>query len=346
MYCTGCGHENADGTRFCVECGKPLDDNSQVVQETHENTPVNTEPQFASPAIQAGVAANAQHQQSAQGTSVLPVMQSGGGVSSSAYQPVGSASVTTQTNSAGVSNSKMFGENTKKLLVPLIIIVAVALIAIIVCAIVLSGVLGGNEIQSQTSNENQDSQSGAQSTQVIGNAEKSEHTVVFETNGGTTYDQIDIKAGDVITSPVEPVRYGYTFTGWYLNSACTNRIKFPYTVKQDDPAKLIIYAGWKDSDESGYDDGYDDGIFPQSSTEYLDDYDVSVLDKDEIQRAINEIYARNGYIFQKSKSEKRYFESQPWYHGTEKDMGKVRSKFNKYELANEKLLTRYRSYYE
>lgn len=336
MFCPECGSKNEDGAVFCEECGARLDANQSGAGESNqEATQVITQIPPASSIAE---------------TRPLTPQSSGG--SSGTY---GEASPSSTYQSPGMSNGAVNpGNNTaspqkssKK--VPIIIAVILGIVIIAAaCFLVLGGLLGSGTEESQEDEiaieETSSSASTEQSAQVSGELEKSEHVVVFETNGGTTYDQIDIKAGDVITSPVEPIRYGYTFTGWYLNSACTDRIKFPYTVKQDDPAKLIIYAGWKDSDESGYDDGYDDGIFPQSSSEYLDDYDVAGLSKDQIQRAINELYARNGYIFQKDKGEKRYFESQPWYKGTEKNMGKVRSKFNKYELANEKLLTRYREY--
>ena len=58
----------------------------------------------------------------------------------------------------------------------------------------------------------------------------------------------------------------------------------------------------------------DSQIFPYSSTEKLTEYDVNYLagDHDAVQEAINEIYARNGYIF-KNKNIQSYFESKYWY---------------------------------
>lgn len=55
-----------------------------------------------------------------------------------------------------------------------------------------------------------------------------------------------------------------------------------------------------------------DFIFPQSSTEYLSQSQVSSLSDYQLGIARNEIYARHGYIFKLDRF-KSYFESQSWY---------------------------------
>ena len=60
--------------------------------------------------------------------------------------------------------------------------------------------------------------------------------------------------------------------------------------------------------ESGY-------ILADSATRALTDADVTGLSYDDLQMAINEIYARHGRIFQ-TESINSHFASQPWYHGT------------------------------
>ena len=232
-----------------------------------------------------------------------------------------------------------------KALIVVLIIASVLVIAGIVCAIVFFGPFGTEEADEQE-------YVSEQSAQVVGNPDKTSHTVIFDTDGGTSYESIEAIADDVITEPPDPIRYGYTFDGWYLDKALTNKVSFPYKVKQDDPETIVFYAGWKDSNNSstvrnpssssgGYAASSD--LFPQSSSAYLTRSDLYGLSLEQIQRAINEIYARNGYIFQSSMTEKEYFESQPWYVGTETDMDAVRSKFNQYEKANEELLAEYRN---
>lgn len=58
-----------------------------------------------------------------------------------------------------------------------------------------------------------------------------------------------------------------------------------------------------------------DYIFPNSSTEYLTDADVSGLSAQDLKIARNEIIARHGRIFD-SPDLKAHFESKSWYHGT------------------------------
>lgn len=56
-------------------------------------------------------------------------------------------------------------------------------------------------------------------------------------------------------------------------------------------------------------------VFPHSSTQLLSSWEVEALSDAELTYAINEIYARHGYIF-KSEELRRHFEQFDWYHGT------------------------------
>ncbi len=73
---------------------------------------------------------------------------------------------------------------------------------------------------------------------------------------------------------------------------------------------------------------------------YLSESEVSSMSAEEIQFVINQIYAKNGYIFKKTNL-KNYFNAQPWYRGTISDMGSV--SFSSMDKANLNLLTSYRS---
>ena len=66
----------------------------------------------------------------------------------------------------------------------------------------------------------------------------------------------------------------------------------------------------------------DDFIFPDSSVRYLSEYEISArlnsliipsVTGDYAQDAINEIFARNGYVF-RTPSIRAYYESKSWYH--------------------------------
>lgn len=79
-------------------------------------------------------------------------------------------------------------------------------------------------------------------------------------------------------------------------------------------------------------------IFPNSDSSYLSNAQVSALSDNDLQLAINEIYARRGRIF-KDASLNAYFNSQSWYEGkyTPEEFEK-NVKFNTYEQKNLQLL--------
>lgn len=79
-------------------------------------------------------------------------------------------------------------------------------------------------------------------------------------------------------------------------------------------------------------------IFPNSDSSYLSNAQVSALSDNDLQLAINEIYARRGRIF-KDASLNAYFNSQSWYEGkyTAEEFEK-NVKFNTYEQKNLQLL--------
>ncbi len=79
-------------------------------------------------------------------------------------------------------------------------------------------------------------------------------------------------------------------------------------------------------------------IFPNSDSSYLSNAQVRALSDDDLQLAINEIYARRGRIF-KDASLNAYFNSQSWYEGkyTPEEF-EMNVKFNTYEQKNLQLL--------
>ena len=74
-------------------------------------------------------------------------------------------------------------------------------------------------------------------------------------------------------------------------------------------------------------------VFPDSSSRYLSDGEIGSLGLSQTQYAINEIYARHGYIFS-TESFKNYYEGLSWYHGTIPSDQFNDSVFNEYEYEN------------
>lgn len=82
----------------------------------------------------------------------------------------------------------------------------------------------------------------------------------------------------------------------------------------------------------------DDYVLPYSASKYYTKSELSGLTKNQLAIARNEIYAKHGYIFQKNKTMKNYFESKDWYQGNNSSMSSVESEFNKYEKKNIELI--------
>lgn len=68
------------------------------------------------------------------------------------------------------------------------------------------------------------------------------YTITCNANGGTGVFDVLVEANTVATKPIETVRSGYTFTGWYKDAECTTAWNF----KTDKvTANTTLYAGWK-----------------------------------------------------------------------------------------------------
>ena len=79
-------------------------------------------------------------------------------------------------------------------------------------------------------------------------------------------------------------------------------------------------------------------IFPDSSSRQLTESDLDPLSPDQLQTAVNEIYACHGYAFQ-TPEVRAYFESFDWYSPDNPDMAAVASQFSDVEQANMALLS-------
>ena len=70
--------------------------------------------------------------------------------------------------------------------------------------------------------------------------EKLVFTVKFESNGGTTYNDVTINKDTFVTKPDNPTKEGYTFGGWYIDKELTKAYDFNTKVSSD----FTLYAKW------------------------------------------------------------------------------------------------------
>jgi len=73
--------------------------------------------------------------------------------------------------------------------------------------------------------------------------------VVFDSNGGSEITMQYVKVGLTATEPADPVREGYTFTGWYSDPELETEYDFSAPVSEH----ITLYADWTPAPAS--DDG-------------------------------------------------------------------------------------------
>lgn len=103
------------------------------------------------------------------------------------------------------------------------------------------------------------------------------------------------------------------------------------------PVPVYNYGDYYDYNDGAY------YVFPESSSEYLDEAEVRAISSDQtlIRIAINEIYARHGRRFN-DQGLQAYFDSMPWYSGTVAPDNFSDKVFNRYEKKNIELLSKYK----
>lgn len=87
------------------------------------------------------------------------------------------------------------------------------------------------------------------------------YAVTFDSKGGSSVDSIVAAKGSLLTKPENPIREGYTFTGWFKNEACTVAWNFASDLVAED---TTLYAGWKQA--GGGSTGGSGGEEPEEQT--------------------------------------------------------------------------------
>ncbi|MDR0898688.1 MAG: InlB B-repeat-containing protein [Oscillospiraceae bacterium] len=67
-----------------------------------------------------------------------------------------------------------------------------------------------------------------------------EHTVIFDSNGGSAIPSQQVQDGQPIQRPADPARSGYSFCGWFADSGLT----IPYDFSQAVHGDVTLYACW------------------------------------------------------------------------------------------------------
>lgn len=67
-------------------------------------------------------------------------------------------------------------------------------------------------------------------------------TVTFNTDGGSQIENQKVMYGQLVEVEENPVKEGYTFTGWYTDKACKNQFDVTKDKVSD---SMTLYSGWE-----------------------------------------------------------------------------------------------------
>ena len=67
------------------------------------------------------------------------------------------------------------------------------------------------------------------------------YIISFRTNGGSAVAIQTVTRGNTARKPVDPIKNGYEFTGWFTDPACLSPFDFRTAITAD----TVLYAGWK-----------------------------------------------------------------------------------------------------
>lgn len=67
-------------------------------------------------------------------------------------------------------------------------------------------------------------------------------TVTFNTDGGSQIENKKVMYGQLVEVEENPVKEGYTFTGWYTDKDCKNQFDVTKDKVSD---SMTLYSGWE-----------------------------------------------------------------------------------------------------
>ena len=67
-------------------------------------------------------------------------------------------------------------------------------------------------------------------------------TVTFNTDGGSQIENQKVMYGQLVEVEENPVKEGYTFTGWYTDKDCKNQFDVTKDRVSD---SMTLYSGWE-----------------------------------------------------------------------------------------------------
>lgn len=243
MYCTNCGFELEDDSRFCAHCGAKVEKPEEELTSDVSGTDGKD---ASSDGADGADEATGQQDAAADATTVLPAADATTVLPDDAdglprppmpdepavdmthafdpqpapaatmQMPVVDAAPASPRRYDGIPPEEIVGKpaKPKKKLgtgaIVGIVIGAVAIVAIIAVVLFLFAFRG------------------------------TAHTVSFETAGGSTIEAEQVDEGESLNSPADPVRDGYSFGGWYADAGFTTPVTFPLTPDAD----MTLYAKW------------------------------------------------------------------------------------------------------
>ena len=81
----------------------------------------------------------------------------------------------------------------------------------------------------------------AQNLTLNGTTTVNAYTITFDSNGGSAVASVTADFGTALTQPEDPTRMGYTFRGWYTDTALTKAFLFTTMPAED----VTLYAKWE-----------------------------------------------------------------------------------------------------
>ncbi|MCD7736344.1 MAG: YARHG domain-containing protein [Lachnospiraceae bacterium] len=154
---------------------------------------------------------------------------------------------------------------------------------------------------------------------------------------GMTADEVQMAINEIYARHhrkfvLEDVQAYFNSKSWY--SGTIEADAFDVSVMNIyESANINLMVNYLDTHDFSSNSSSSEYIFPQSASGYLTNSDIAGMTADELQMAINEIYARHGRRFN-TQSIQDYFNSKSWYSGTVSPEAFDTSVLNVYETSN------------